>query len=319
MGPLLEAEGLKMYYASEYHNKIKRLVHMVKSIVSLRSKIDLVLIDTYSTQNFYYALITSQMCRFFNIPYVPILHGGNLDLRLRHSSGMSKKIFRNAKVNVAPSNYMKQVFNSSGYSNVLYIPNVLELQKYQLTSKKFDYPRVLWVRSFAEIYNPKLAILTLEKLKAIYPNAELCMIGPDSDGSLSEIQRLSQELGVQVKITGKLSKTEWMEMAKTYNVFINTSNFDNMPVSVIEAMALGLPIISTEVGGMSSLIDHNTDGILVPKNDPIAMSKAIQETFENVNKTVNRIKNARHKAEQFDWVKVRIKWLDVLKINVASN
>lgn len=214
---------------------------------------------------------------------------------------------------------MKQVFNSSGYSNVLYIPNVLELQKYQLTSKKFDYPRVLWVRSFAEIYNPKLAILTLEKLKAIYPNAELCMIGPDSDGSLSEIQRLSQELGVQVKITGKLSKTEWMEMAKTYNVFINTSNFDNMPVSVIEAMALGLPIISTEVGGMSSLIDHNTDGILVPKNDPIAMSKAIQETFENVNKTVNRIKNARHKAEQFDWVKVRIKWLDVLKINVASN
>lgn len=319
LGLLLESEGINVQYASSYQNKYRRLWHMVNSIIKLRSNLDVVLIDTYSTQNFYYAYVTSQLCRFFSIPYVPILHGGNLGSRLKNSPRMSKRLFLNAQINVAPSHFIKEQFQSFGYTNVEHIPNVLELQNYELTIRSFEYPKVLWVRSFSEIYNPKLAIYTLEKLRSSYPKAELCMVGPDPDGSLVQIKKLCNELGLQVKFPGKLSKSAWIELSKSYNVFMNTSKFDNMPVSVIEAMALGLPIVSTDVGGMPFLLKQEEDGILVPKNDSIAMSKAIIETIKNVERTKERIKNARHKAEQFDWRIVRSKWLTLLKNNVASS
>lgn len=319
LGPLLEAEGINVYYASGYNNKVRRLFHMISSIVLLRSKVNLVLIDTYSTQNFYYAYITSKLCRIFNIPYVPILHGGNLKYRLEASPKMSQSIFQNAKINIAPSQFMKDQFNQFGYSNIEYIPNVLELDNYVISEKRYDFPRLLWVRSFSEIYNPALAIHTFEKLKNDHPNAELCMVGPDSDGSLSQIKEMSERLNLNVKFTGKLTKPEWIQLSETYNVFINTSNFDNMPLSVVEAMALGLPIISTNVGGMSYLIEDRIDGLLVHKNDAHGMAYAIIETFNNVEETKLRVSAARRKVEHFDWRNMREKWLDVLSNNIASS
>ena len=66
-----------------------------------------------------------------------------------------------------------------------------------------------------------------------------------------------------MNFTGKLSKQEWRDLSKDYNVFINTTNFDNTPVSVIEAMALGIPVVSTNVGGLPFLITDKVDGVLV--------------------------------------------------------
>ena len=85
-------------------------------------------------------------------------------------------------------------------------------------------------------------------------DATLAMIGPDVDGSLTKVKDLARKKNLDVNFTGKLSKPEWINYSKDFNVFINTTNFDNTPVSVIEAMALGLPVVSTNVGGMPFLI-----------------------------------------------------------------
>src|SRR5690606_8649342 len=96
--------------------------------------------------------------------------------------------------------------------------------------------------------------------------------------------------------------------SKDYNVFINTTNFDNMPVSVIEAMALGLPVVSTNVGGMPYLIDDGEDGLLVAPNDKMAMTDAICLLFEDVVRTEARVVRARNKVESFDWSRVKGLW-----------
>jgi len=158
-----------------------------------------------------------------------------------------------------------------------------------------------------------LAIKVLNSLKKIYPNATLCMVGPDSDGSLSETKQLADELNLEVKFTGKLTKSEWIKLAEEYNVFINTTNFDNTPLSVIEAMALGLPIVSSNVGGMPYLIEHNVDGLLVSPNNDEVMSKAICRIMEHPLERENLIKNARFKVEQFDWEKVKTLWTQILE------
>ena len=72
LGPLLEGLGCRLTYTSSANNKVLRLLGMLRSVVHCRRYVDVVLIDTYSTQNFYYAYLCSQLCRFFKLKYIII-------------------------------------------------------------------------------------------------------------------------------------------------------------------------------------------------------------------------------------------------------
>jgi glycosyltransferase involved in cell wall biosynthesis len=313
LGPLLENEGYKVYYASSKSNKMLRLLDMILIFFRRVYKIDIVLIDAYSTQNFYYALIISQLCRAFRVDYINSLNGGNLPARLKKHPIMSGMLFNNSKCNISPSKYLMKSFKQYGYNNLIHVPNVIEIKNYPISKKIFEVPKLLWVRSFSEIYNPKLAITVLKSLQNKFPEAELCMVGPDSDGSLKAVIDLANKLHVDVKITGKLTKQEWVTLSKDYNIFINTTNFDNMPVSVIEAMALGLSVVSTNVGGMPYLITNQMDGMLVAPDNMPDMVNAILGVMSNSLKREDIITNARLKVEQFDWEIIKKQWIDILE------
>tara|TARA_R110002049_G_scaffold2372_8_gene17482 strand:+ start:10 stop:1020 length:1011 start_codon:yes stop_codon:yes gene_type:complete len=312
LGQLLLNEGYPVITASKKQNKVLRLLDMLWHIIKYRNWIDYVLIDTYSTQNFYYAYLCGQLSRFFKLKYIPILHGGNLPERLHKSPKLCKAIFKSAFKNVAPSKYLKFKFQEFGYHNLMVIPNSIELKKHPFKERVFDTPKLLWVRSFAEIYNPLLAIKVLKALKDEKFDAELCMVGPDKDGSLNRAKAYAKALGVDVAFTGKLSKEAWIELSEGYNIFINTTNFDNMPVSVIEAMALGIPIVSTNVGGLSFLIENGEEGMLVQPNDINLFVGAIKKILIEKKMTNKLIFKARNKAEQFDWGIVKNQWNKLL-------
>lgn len=312
LSQLLIDEGYHVITTSEKENKALRLTDMLWCIVKYRNWIDYVLIDTYSTQNFYYAYFCSQLCRFLKLKYVPILHGGNLPERLDKNPKLCNSIFQNAFKNISPSEFLKSKFEEFGYNNLEVIPNSVELEKYPLKKRVFDKPKLLWVRSFVEIYNPMLAIEVLKLLIDEKLDAELCMVGPDKDGSLNKAKAYAEELGVEVKFTGKLSKEDWVKLSEDYNIFINTTNFDNMPVSVVEAMALGLAVVSTNVGGIPFLIENKKEGELLEPNNPRFFVDAIKELLEKPEIANTMVLNARHKVEQFDWKIVKNQWNKLL-------
>lgn len=309
----LRSEGFTVYAVSDIKNKAFRLLHMLQAILKYARKIDYVVIDTYSTSNFYFAYLSSQLCRLLNLKYIPILHGGNLPNRLENSPKLCKSIFKNAYKNVAPSGYLQHEFEKYGYSNLVYIPNSIHLKNYHFKQRNIVNINLLWVRSFSEIYNPLLAIDILKRLLDEGIKATLCMVGPDNDGSLLKAKNYVQELQLEVTFTGKLSKDEWIELSQNYNMFINTTNFDNMPVSVIEAMALGLPIVSTNVGGMPFLVEHNHEGILVEPNNTDEFVEAIKKVFYNEEIARNLTLNARKKVEYYDWELVKKQWVSLLQ------
>jgi len=309
---LLCDTGYIICKSSSKQNKVLRLLHMCIAVVHLRNKLDYVFIDTYSTFNFYYALFTSQLCRFFKLKYLPILHGGNLPYRLKKYPKFSSLVFKNSYMNIAPSGYLKYEFEQMGFKTQL-IPNIIPIADYTYKERKKIAPKLLYVRAFAEIYNPTLAIEVLKELKNTYPKAILCMIGPDKDGTLEDVKQLINKyhLNESVEITGVLAQKEWHKKSKAFDIFINTTNIDNTPVSVIEAMALGLPVVSTNVGGLPYLIQHNKDGVLVEKNNPSEMTTEICKILEE-NKYSLAI-NARKKVENFDWNIVQSKWMKILQ------
>jgi len=295
LGLSLTQEGYQVVYASDKKNQIVRLLDMILVTFLNLSKVDYVIIDTYSTFSFNYALIISQICRLFHKKYIPILHGGNLPNRLVNSKFLSQLVFKNAHVNVAPSSYLMSAYADKGYDNVVFIPNTIEIDKYQFLERTYSEPKLLWVRSLAQLYNPKMAIEVASKLQSVFPNVQLCMVGPDKENLLQEYQQFAQSLEINVVFTGKLSKEDWVELSKKFNVFINTTHFDNTPVSVIEAMALGLPIVSTNVGGIPFLIENNHEALLVSDNNSEEMYCAVKELIENSDLRNSLVINARKK------------------------
>lgn len=299
---------------SDKKNRVVRLLDMLFAIIKYARKKPIVIIDTYSTSNFIYAFLSAIMCRVLRLRYILFLHGGNLPARLDHSPKLSKIMFKHSYKNVAPSGYLKYEFEKRGYKTIL-IPNTIDLTIYPFKERRDIQPKLLFVRAISSLYNPKMAIEVLKLLKSKYPDAELCVVGPDKDGSLAECIKLVEDLGVSnsVKFTGKLTKPEWIELSKSYDIFINTTNADNTPVSVMEAMALGMPIITTNVGGLPYLIKDGKDGYLSNPKNAEAMVKNIDKLLSDSNQSSQISLNCRAKAESWGWCEVKNKWFEILE------
>src|SRR5690606_36084141 len=111
---------------------------------------------------------------------------------------------------------------------------------------------------------------------------------------------------------GKLKKKDWIALSAKYDIFINTSNIDNTPVSVIEAMALDLPVVSSNVGGIPFLIAHDKSGLLVPPDDPEKMAIAVTNLIDNHNYAGEIAMEARRVSTSYNWDVIKSLWNKVL-------
>ena len=138
------------------------------------------------------------------------------------------------------------------------------------------------------------------------------MVGPDKDGSLLSCKQYVKNKSLDVTFTGLLTKEQWCNISTSRDIFINTSSFDNMPVTLIEAAALGMPIISTPVGGIPFMIEDGFNGLLA--HDVTQMHAACLTLLEDPLLVNKLSKNGRKHAEQFDWDVVKEKWNHLLTV-----
>lgn len=294
---------------SDKKNTYKRLLDMLQGIWRHRSTANVVIIDTYSSTAFYFAWLCGLLCRVIKLPYIPVLRGGDLPNRLKNSPQLSKWFFLPAFRLVAPSNYLYQHFVDAGYKQTQIIPNYIDIQNYPFKYRVAPAPNILWVRSFHETYNPNLAVDILVLFKKHFPTATLCMVGPDKDGSMQTFSNYAEQQGVlsDITITGKLEKKDWIKLSASYDLFLNTTNFDNTPVSVMEAMALGMLVVSTNAGGVPAIINHEEHGLLFPCGDAKAGANALCAAMSvEVAQTISAC--ARKRACSWDWLEVKAQW-----------
>jgi glycosyltransferase involved in cell wall biosynthesis len=205
-------------------------------------------------------------------------------------------------------------------SDLRLLPNALNLNAYRYKLRRQPQPDLVWLRAFHEIYNPSLALKAGELLAAEFPGMQLTMIGPDKgDGSLQRFLQLARERNLidRVSLPGKISKREvpnWMDKG---DIFLNTTNVDNTPVSVLEAMASGLCVVSTNVDGIPYLLEHEQDALLVPPDNPVAMAAAVRRLLTEPGLAERLSRNARRKAAQWDWSVILPQWESLLT-SVAS-
>ncbi len=309
---LFTMEGFKVKSVSAQRNKLLRLADMILAIIKNR-KNSVVLLATYSTTAFYFSWGCSMVCRLLKVPYIPCLHGGNLPERMLRSPKKCGQLFGHSFANVAVSGYLAEQLKKYGWKHEE-IPNFIDIRNYPFVPRTKASPRLLWVRSFHQIYNPHLAVRILHLLISQFPSAMLTMVGPDKDGSMITCKQLASELQIadRIQFTGLLSTEEWVDLSAKHDIFLNTTTVDNLPLSVIEAMALGMIVISTNVGGLPFLLKQNVDGILLPKNDTVSFVSAIRQVVDNSSLAASLSANARNSATAFDYSNIITKWSNLL-------
>ncbi len=311
----LTSAGWPVLFASSKPGKLRRLWDMLSTARAQRDRYDVAHVDVFSGPAFLWAELVCWVLQRSRKPYVLTLHGGNLPEFARRWPRRVRRLLTSATAATAPSGYLREQLRAYR-EDLQLLPNPVDVASYPFRLREQPTPSLIWLRAFHEIYNPTLAVQTLALLTADFPDARLTMIGPDKqDGSLQRTRRLAGKLGLAGQITfiPGVPKSEVPRRLCEADIFLNTANVDNTPISIIEAMASGMCIVSTNVGGMPYLLDHEKDALLARPGEAQSMANAVRRILSEAGLAGKLSGNARRKAQQFDWRLIFPRWEALLR------
>ena len=314
----LAHSGWSVLTASSRRSRPVRLADMLARVCFWRRRYGIAHIEVYSGAAFVWAEAVCCLLSALRKPHVLTLHGGSLPEFGRRWPRRVSWLFDSAAVVTTPSQYLRTQM-ASFRPDIRVVPNAIEIGRYSYRHRRHLSPSLVWLRAYHGVYNPSMALRTVTSLVGQFPEIRLTMAGPDKgDGTLQKTRDLVVQLDLdgRVCLIGNLPKTEVPDTLAKGDIFINTSNVDNTPVSVIEAMASGMCVVSTKVGGLPHLLDHEQDSLLVPPDDYVAMSNAVERLLREPDLAGRLSLNARKKAERFDWSVVLPLWEEIFTSSV---
>lgn len=316
----LKASGWEVLTTSAKQGRITRVMDMQATIWRGRHRYAIAQIDIFSGAAFSWAEWSAALLRKLKKSYILTLHGGNLPMfAARHPQRVSKLVCSAFAV-TSPSNYLKEKL-SPYHHQIQYLPNPLDMSRYIYRLRKNCQPRLIWLRALHQIYNPEMAVQVVAQLKDEFPSIQLSIFGPDKgDGALEKVNQLILDLNLtaHVHVQGAVPKAEVPIVLSQHDIFLNTTTADNTPVSVMEAMASGLCVVSTNVGGLSYLLKDSETALLVNSGDVEAMANAVRRLLKSSRLAQQLSENARMQAETFDWGNILPQWEMLLRAAIEA-
>ena len=311
---VLVENGYKAKGSSKYIFPLPRFIDQVWTLLLCRLKnYKSVIIEFYGSRAFYLQVLHVFLAKVLRYKVILDLHGGSIPKRFEQSPDLSRYCFKKADLIKAPSGYLQEFVESKGFECLL-IENIIDLSQYPFSEKKHFRPRLLWMRAFQDAYDPFTALKAFRLFLDEVPDAHLTMAGGDL-GQLEGTRRLSIELGLEqhVSFPGYIDHRQKMELAGECDVFLCTNKIDNTPVSMIEMMALGLLVVSTNPGGIPYLVEHQKTALLSEAGDANALGDNPKLVMQNQSLASEMTERAKEVAQRFDARQVGSKWCDTLK------
>jgi glycosyltransferase involved in cell wall biosynthesis len=310
----LSQAGWPVITVSTKLNRLARVWDMAQTVWRRRHDYALAHVEVYSGAAFCWAELICGLLQGLRKPFVLTLHGGNLPNFARRWPGRVRRLLHAAQAVTTPSRYLNEQMRPYR-GDLQLLPNALHLARYPYRRRTHPAPKLIWVRAFHRIYNPALAPQIIALLAPEFPDIQLQMLGSDKgDGSLQQTQQAARDWQVadRIHFPGAVPKAELPRWLLQADIFLNTTQVDNTPVSVLEALASGLCIVSTNVGGLPYLLRHEQDALLAPPNDAAALAAAVRRVLTEDGLAGQLSQTARHQASQWDWQAVLPRWEELL-------
>ena len=306
---------------SRKSGRVARLLDMLSTVISARRSYDVAIVEAYSGPSFLWAEAVCFLLRCLGKPYAIALHGGDLPNFARRHPGRVRRLLHSTSAVVSPSNYLIESL-AWVREGVEQIPNPVPLERYNFRLREHLAPNLIWIRAFHQIYNPTLLPQVMALLKPRFAELRATMIGLDKgDGSYQATVQEAKRLGLEDRVTTVLGvpHSEVPARLNTADLFVSTTNFDNTPVSLLEAMACGLPVVTTNVGGIPFLFKDKHTAMLVPPGDAESMADAIAQLLTDDALVRNVSLNGRKQVESYDWPVVLPKWEKLLNSLITGS
>jgi glycosyltransferase involved in cell wall biosynthesis len=233
-------------------------------------------------------------------------HSGEAEDHLGRWGALVHPWLRLADTLVVPSAYLRDVFARHGLAARV-IPNIVDLERFRHRERSPLRPRLVSSRNLEPYYRVDATLDAFALLSARHPDATLMVAG---SGSLeASLRDRARALGDgRIRFVGRVEPPAMPALYDAADIFVNASVLDNQPVSILEAFASGLPVVSTPVGAIGDLVRDGETGLLVPPLDPAAMAKAVERLLEDDDLARDLARRARAQAEAFTWPRVRPQW-----------
>ena len=252
------------------------------------------------------------IARMRGIPSVVNYRGGEAETFLLRSGGFVLRTLHSATALVVPSGFLREVFARRGVPNEV-VPNIVDLERFQPSYSPGPRraPRLMVARNLEPIYDIATALRAFALVYETIPEARLTVAGTGPE--LEALQALAAELRIAhaVDFCGRMDRDQMAQLYRSASVVISPSRIDNMPNSILEAMASGVPIVSTNVGGVPFILKNGVNGLLVAVGDHAAMANAARRVLREPD-LANRLRDAAlADVQQYAWPRVRQRWIDL--------
>jgi glycosyltransferase involved in cell wall biosynthesis len=230
-------------------------------------------------------------------------------LAKRHltASWIARSILQRVDKVLVPSAYLVEVFREF-HIVAQAIPNLVELALFSYRSRERLRPFLLCSRNLEPCYGIDLVLRAFGEVQKLFPEARLWVLGEGSQGNA--IRCLIAELNLtRVEMTGRVTRENIGHFYDQADVLVNASRIDNMPLSILEAFACGLPVATTDAGGIPYIVHHEQTGLVSKTEDWRQLAANVIRLLQESTLVRRLTKNAYQQSFTYDWGTVRRQWL----------
>src|SRR5215471_1118585 len=248
------------------------------------------------------------VARLYRKPVVLNYHSGEArDHLARWRTALP--IMRLANMIVVPSLFLVDVF-AGFHLKAVAVPNTVDPDVFRFKQRDPLGSTILCNRNLEPNYDIGCTLRAFALVENEAPSARLIVAG---DGSQSnDLRELAVHLGLRnIDFIGAVDPGRMPEIYADADIFVNSSVVDCMPLSILEALACGLPVVTTSPGGIPYIVRHNENGLLVAPGDHEQLAQGILSVLRDRELAVRLIKGGLADSAQFTWERARPQWLAV--------
>lgn len=245
--------------------------------------------------------------KILNIPYIVSGRGSDVYVSWPFKEMISKLGLRNATISMALTENMKKEMQKIYDSQIEVIPNGIDtkrfnLNKYESREKlglNHNQKIVLFVGRLERVKGVKYLIKAINNLSR--EDLKLIIVGDGRESHSLKLLVKKMDLTEKIMFMGKIPNEKIPEYMVAADVFVLPSLSEGFPVVLLEAMAAGIPIISTKIRGLTEIVENNANGFLVNPKNPEEIADKINIILTNENLAKKISKTNKQRSMFYDW------------------
>jgi L-malate glycosyltransferase len=307
----LPPRGLRFATKVKYLRTIVTELTYVPRLAAEIARADVVHVFSASYYSFLLAPLPAMLVgRALGRPVVLNYHSGEAPDHLSRSAIARAALARADRI-VVPSPFLARVFRQFGLDASV-VPNTIDLDRFAFRERDPLRPRILSTRNLDYPYNVACTLRAFRLIQDRRPDATLTLVGGGKEEP--QLRQLASDLSLEnVTFVGRVDPSAVAAYYAEHDIYLQSPDIDNMPLSVLEAFASGLPVVSTDTGGIPAILRDGEHGLLAPRDNHERLAAQVLRLLADPSLARRLARAAHTTCGAYAWPAVAPQWLHVYR------